>query len=94
MHLKVDNYWFQQYKRNDYHSWHIHENGLFSCVYYVDMPNEAPKTTFNILGNETEVSVSEGQVLVFPSYLLHCSKPNKNIKTKTIISFNIVSSYE
>jgi hypothetical protein len=94
MHIKVSNYWFQQYKQNDFHSWHIHEKSLLSCVYYVDMSSEAPKTTFNILGKETEIAVSEGHVLVFPSYLLHCSKPNKDTKKKTVISFNIEAVYE
>jgi hypothetical protein len=94
MHLKVDNYWFQQYKTSDFHSWHIHQGGLFSCVYYVELNSDLPKTSFNILGEAKDMEVSEGQILVFPSYLLHCSKPNKNKKTKTIISFNINAVHE
>lgn len=94
MRLKVDNYWFQQYKTSDFHSWHIHDNGLFSCVYYVELNSESPKTSFNLLGNEENINVEEGQILVFPSYLLHCSKPNQDLKTKTVISFNIKAYYE
>jgi hypothetical protein len=94
MNLRVDNYWFQQYKQFDFHSWHIHEGSLFSCVYYVDLNTSSPKTSFNILGKEINIDVNEGQILVFPSYLLHCSKPNEINKIKTIISFNIKAFYE
>jgi hypothetical protein len=87
--LKVSNYWFQQYKKGDYHDWHSHEEALFSCVYYVDMADDNPKTTFNLKGKEINIPVSEGQVLIFPGFLPHTSKENKTDKTKTIISFNI-----
>jgi uncharacterized protein YjlB len=85
--LDLKNYWFQQYKEGDCHGWHIHGGAVFSNVYYVDLPNEAVKTTFKN-GEETfEVPVEEGHILTFPACFLHCSKPNK-ADIKTVISFN------
>ena len=85
--LKLANYWFQQYAKNDKHDWHMHEYCIFSNVYYVDLPAGAAKTSFKVGGKEFEVKVSEGQILTFPSCFPHCSKPNK-ASTKTVISFN------
>ena len=85
--LNMSGYWFQQYLEGDYHGWHIHENSVFSNVYYVDLPEGASKTSFKLGGKEFEVPVKEGQILTFPSCFLHCSKPN-SAGIKTIISFN------
>jgi hypothetical protein len=85
--LNLRNYWFQQYAEGDYHGWHIHENSIFSNVYYVNLPTGAAKTSFKVAGKEFEVEVAEGQILTFPSCFLHCSKPNQ-VGTKTVISFN------
>jgi hypothetical protein len=81
-------YWFQQYKKGDYHDWHAHFGCMFSNVYYVDLPEKASKTTFKVLDREFEVDVEEGQILTFPSCFLHTSKPNKSTKIKTVISVN------
>ena len=87
--LKVTACWFQQYKNSDYHSWHEHLNCSFSAVYYVDIDDKAPSTTFNILGDEISININEGDILVSPSFLPHCSKPNLSSKTKTVIAFNL-----
>ena len=86
--IDIDNYWFQQYESEDYHSWHHHGKCTFSSVYYVELP-EQTSTTFEYMGNEFEVDVEEGDYLIFPSYLRHCSKPNKTGKRKTIIALNL-----
>lgn len=86
--LGIKNYWFQQYNKNDEHKWHVHPESMFSSVYYVDLPDDASRTTFRIFGEEFEVSVKEGQILSFPSCFLHCSKPSQSDKVKTIIAFN------
>jgi hypothetical protein len=86
--LVCSNFWFQQYKNQDYHDWHVHPNCLYSSVYYLDLPEGTSKTTFKVLGKEFEVAVDEGDWLVFPGSTVHCSKPNKSEKIKTIIAFN------
>lgn len=88
--LNIKNYWFQQYKEKDFHTWHTHGNCIFSAIYYVDLDNKCSRTTFRLLnGSEFSLNVKEGDVLVFPSYMPHTSKPNLSNKTKTIVSFNM-----
>ena len=84
----VRNFWFQQYAFGDFHRWHFHSGSTYSSVYYVELPEGSSKTTFRFLDNEFEIDVKEGQILSAPSMLLHCSKPSKNKKIKTVIAFN------
>jgi hypothetical protein len=88
--MELQNYWFQQYKKNDFHTLHNHRGALLNCIYYVDMPNKAAKTTFELFDKEFEIDVKEGEILIFPAFLNHCSKPNKSEKLKTIIAFNLL----
>lgn len=88
------NYWVQQYAKGGFHTWHTHENCTFSNVYYVDFGSSSPKTTFKFRGEEFEVDVAEGSILTFPSYLIHCSKPNPADEIKTVIAFNSNAMYE
>jgi hypothetical protein len=87
--LRPLNYWYQQYAKGDYHTWHNHGSASFSCVYYVDLNKDNPKTTFKINKNEFEIKVEEGEVLIFPGFLEHTSKENISDYVKTIISFNL-----
>lgn len=83
------NFWFQQYENGGMHGWHKHPLTTFSCCYYVDLFNDNPKTSFELFGETFEIDVREGIVLIFPSFLKHCSKLNESKHTKTIISFNL-----
>ena len=87
-HLPICTVWFQQYKKGNRHMWHRHRNCIFSNVYYIDMPENASRTTFRFLGREFDVDVKEGQIITFPSFLEHCSKPSKSDGIKTVIGFN------
>jgi hypothetical protein len=82
--------WFQQYATGDYHGWHLHGRAAFSSVYYLDLPDEALATSFRAMGEEFEIPVKEGQVVVFPSCFEHCSRPNKSNKIKTVIAANLL----
>ena len=86
--ISTGQFWFQQYKKNNKHSWHRHKNSIFSNVYYVDLPEGTSKTKFRFLGREFTVDVKEGQILTFPSFIEHCSKPSLSEHIKTVISFN------
>lgn len=90
--INIRNYWYQQYKYNDYHGWHVHGGVLFSNIYYVDLKNESSGTTFEFLDKEFDIEVKEGQILTFPAFLRHCSKPNKSYDTKTVFVFNTDSN--
>lgn len=84
----VDNYWFQEYHFGDQHTWHTHGSCMFSNVYYLSLPDGACKTTFRIFGEEVEFDVSEGDIISFPSHIMHCSKEHKGEQPKVVIAFN------
>jgi hypothetical protein len=83
------NYWFQQYEKGDYHTWHNHIKSLFSAIYYVNLQSSNPKTSFRIGKKEFDIDVKEAEILIFPSFLEHTSKQNKSDFTKVVVPFNL-----
>ena len=87
------NCWFQQYYKNDFHGWHRHPESLYNCVYYLELPEDGPKTVFRNPINYNEIitpEIKEGQVLIFPATISHTSPPNESNSRKTIIAFNVL----
>ena len=86
----IMNMWFQQYKKNDKHSWHLHHGCTYSGVYYVECQKEniTEYLDFLDIGNPIKFNAEEGDVVIFPSLLLHRSPPIESDVLKTIISFN------
>lgn len=87
--------WFQQYGINSSHGWHTHSSN-FTNVYYLEMPADSPKTKIVNPYNQTdiiEVQVEEGDILVFPSFVIHKAPRNLSNQQKTIISYNINATY-
>ena len=82
--------WFQQYVTGDTHGWHIHDSN-FSCVYFLELPDASTATELINPFNQNDriiPSVKEGDVLIFPSFVLHRS-PMVTQGRKTSIAFNI-----
>lgn len=87
---EIDNYWFQQYTRNLTHGWHYHWSCLFHAIYYLELPKGTPPTMCRLPGGfEYTPNVKEGDILIMPSTICHCSPKNKSDKRKTIIAVNI-----
>ena len=88
--VSITNVWFQQYNKNSSHGWHEHLECQWTNVYYLQFPEETPKTQYlNRLSGEIHTfDVKEGDILIFPSFITHCAPKNESDKTKTIISFN------
>jgi len=87
----IRNMWFQQYKKESTHHWHIH-GANYTGVYYVDFKKNYAKTQIiesNKKDNIYEINVNEGDIIIFPSYIIHRSPPQKSNDIKTIISFNL-----
>lgn len=82
--------WFQQYEKMGFHGWHIHEDN-YTGVYYVDFKNNFAKTQLidPATNKKIIIDAKEGDILIFPSYVVHCSPVQKIDRTKTIISFNL-----
>jgi len=83
--------WFQQYCKNDTHSWHVHEHTHFTSVYFLELPQTEFKTEIRKFGtNELiEYKATEGDIVTFPGFLEHRSPILESDQRKTIISFNI-----
>ncbi len=78
------NHWFHTYTKNSGFGWHTHGESNFSGIYYVKLKDKKYKTEFN----NYDLPIEEGNIIIFPSFLLHRS-PLINSKTeKIIVSFN------
>ena len=87
----LHNIWYQQYSINNTHGWHTHGEN-YTGVYYLQFPKGSPKTElidqYNIRKKIT-INAKEGDIVIFPSFIVHrAPKVLLNIK-KTIISFNL-----
>lgn len=83
--------WYQQYQQLSTHGWHVHGQN-WTNVYYLELPEDTPKTEFINPFDQTTIcsfDVKEGDVLTFPSYVIHRAPINKSDKRKTIISWNM-----
>lgn len=82
---KHSTYWFQQYLQSSDFGWHQH-NGHWACVYYLELPEMSEVTEFLNYG---QFDVEEGDVIFFPTFLVHRSPTIKSNLRKTIIATNV-----
>ena len=87
--LQFKDIWFQQYKKDNTHHWHIH-GCTFTGVYYVKYNEKCIGTELidPVTKKVMMPAVYEGDVIVFPSYVKHRAPPQITNTLKTIISFN------
>ncbi len=86
----IGHYWFQQYEETYTHSWHFHGGCLYHAIYYLELPEDAPPTMCRLPGGfEFTPNAKEGDILIMPSIVEHCSPPNRSAERKTIIAVNI-----
>ncbi len=90
--------WSQRYTLGHYHGAHNHGMMNISCVLYVDFDvNEHKPTKFyspftNPYYGTVDVAVppvEEGNIIAFPSTMLHECPPSQSKIPRTIMSFNI-----
>jgi hypothetical protein len=87
----IDELWFQQYIQGGYHGWHAHGSS-FTAVYYLELDEGAPKTELiepYMQGRKITADVKEGDLLLFPSFVLHRAPKVISDTRKTIVSFNV-----
>tara|TARA_R110000751_G_scaffold113386_1_gene212527 strand:- start:140 stop:625 length:486 start_codon:yes stop_codon:yes gene_type:complete len=84
--LEIDKVWYQVYSKNSHHVWHTHAHVNFACVYYLKLTNSKHKTLFH---NIKPIDIKEGDFLIFPAWLVHCSPIIESKDKKIIISFNL-----
>ena len=85
--------WFQQYNQSNVHSWHNHAYTQFTNCYFLELPDASHKTEIlDINGNILEYDAKEGDIITFPAWMKHRSKPHKG-EQKTVIAFNLDFSF-
>ena len=99
----ISNAWCERARKYDYHPVHQHGAVGFSAVLYVEFDSSVHEATkfyspFNdpATGDlmEYQPFVKEGDLVIFPSYLLHEGPVNKSDKERVIVSFNIMGEPE
>ena len=85
--------WFQQYNQSNVHSWHNHAYTQFTNCYFLELPDATHKTEIlDINGNILEYDAKEGDIITFPAWMKHRSKPHEG-EQKTVIAFNLDFSF-
>ena len=73
--LKVTDIWGQVYNIGDYQVSHDHILSDWSFVYYVNTPRRSSPLVFDEC--RKRIRLKAGQVIIFPSWLVHHVPPNK-----------------
>ena len=82
-------HWFQQYLRHDTHPWHTHGACNLSSVYYLELPQATATEFIDPISQQIiKFDVKEGDVITFPSLLVHRSPVNRTNQRKTVIAIN------
>ena len=97
--------WLNFTKPNEYHHHHSHPNSYISGVFYIDAikdvdkikfykwrhePHELEMAQYNIFNSRSwSYSVEKGDIILFPSSLMHGVDNKKGIGTRISLSFNV-----
>jgi len=85
--------WFNQYYplSNSTHGFHDHDGSDLVFIYYLELEDFNLRTILVNPKDNTQIipNVIEGDLLCFPSNVLHSSPKNNTNTRKTIISFNL-----
>jgi len=85
--------WFQRYNQSHAHAWHNHAYTQFANCYFLELPDASYKTEIlDMNGNTLEYDAKEGDIVTFPAWMKHRSKPNEG-EQKTVIAFNLDFSF-
>lgn len=86
----TEQWWFQQYTLGERFNWHDHSSGAkpssISCIYYAELSDPSEATQFF---RYSDLNLTEGSFVVFPSFLPHRSPKIKSQHRKTIFACNI-----
>ena len=88
--VNIVNLWFQQYNKNGKHGWHTHSEN-YTGVYYLKFSSKDAKTELIdpfLQNKKIVINAKEGDIVIFPSYVIHRATEQLNDLKKIIISFN------
>ena len=95
--FSIPEIWSVSYGKGDYHSPHNHSSIGLTGILYLNQPKDSPATTYIQPWNDLEhdtctltvLPMSEGDIAIVPSFVLHFSKPNKSNSKKRVISWDM-----
>ena len=97
--LVIDDMWYETAKKYDNHAVHNHKAYGYSACWYVDFDSTEHTSTifyspFNNfingdLMNYQPSNVMEGDLILFPSTIMHETSCNESSKDRTVVSFNV-----
>ena len=96
--LVIKDMWYETARQYDNHCIHNHGAYGYSACWYVDFDNtEHTSTLFyspfnNFLTGKTigyQPNVTEGDLVLFPSTIMHETFCNESSKNRTVVSFNV-----
>lgn len=95
--ISVKEVWSVTYEKDGYHPIHNHGSSGLSAILYLDLPEDAPKTSFlqpwNNLITDNSIYATpdaiEGDLCFMPSMVYHFTQPNKSEKLKRTISWDM-----
>ena len=96
---KITHSWFEQGTQSEFHAVHNHGPTGYSVVCFIDYDQKVHEPTFFcspfnnfINGTVTEFQpkdIKEGDMIFFPSTILHHTKPSYSEIPRTVVSFNL-----
>lgn len=81
--------WYHEYHKGDSFEWHNHQNSHMTAIYYLELPKNQ---TTEIKG-QGHIKAEEGEVLFFPSILVHRSAKIVTNEKKKIIAWVMNFNY-
>ena len=97
--------WFNYAEKGQYHQWHNHSNSYISGGIYINANKDVDRMQFQDVKFEAikivskqrnkfnspihEFSVGTGDIILFPSDILHAVPDNKGDQTRISLAFNI-----
>lgn len=98
--LNIRGVWCQRYAKSEFMGVHNHGSLGYSAILYAEFTAEHAATEFyapfnnfikgSVISHRPEVE--EGDLLIFPSALMHTAMPNTSSECRTIFSFNMTLS--
>lgn len=89
--LNIMHMWYHQMKKSDYDNWHNHQYCQWSAVYFIEMPEQKYVTEFLDPHTQKVIQpdVTAGDMIIFPSFLLHRVPKILTNTRKSIIAWNM-----
>ena len=104
--LRINNCWINKYKKDDYALSHAHDRHGWSCVYFVQIPDDSSTFQFhNPIGTTfksalkdyaptLDISVTEGSVLFFQGVLFHSVTPHQSSQERITLAGNLCNDFK